>query len=83
MWNLLSHKYKNFDICLNGSKSYVIFLSLFSSVRIVPQKITKPFTQESEDTTRQFGGTGLGLSIVSSLIKLHNSELIIKSKLGE
>lgn len=44
--------------------------------------INEAFTQENSSISRKFGGTGLGLSIVNSLLKMHDSELIIESKLN-
>ncbi|MEL1242479.1 ATP-binding protein [Flavobacterium flavipallidum] len=46
------------------------------------KSIFERFTQAEDSTTRRFGGTGLGLSIVKSLIKLHNTEIYVKSKEG-
>lgn len=43
VWNLLSQRYKDVLIGLNGSKSILTFFSLPSSVTIVPQYITNPF----------------------------------------
>lgn len=45
--------------------------------------IFEPFGQADIETTRKFGGTGLGLSISQKLIKLQNSEIQVKSTLGE
>ena len=42
VWNLLSQRYSEVLIGLNGSKSIVTFLSLFSSVSTVPQYRTRP-----------------------------------------
>lgn len=42
VWNLLSHRYKEVLIGLNGSKSIFTFFSFPSSVTIVPQYITNP-----------------------------------------
>lgn len=42
VWNLLSHKYKDVLMGLNGSKSMLTFFSFPSSVTMVPQYITKP-----------------------------------------
>ena len=44
------------------------------------KKIFTAFEQADNSTTRKFGGTGLGLSISSSLIKLMNSSLELKSE---
>ena len=43
VWNLLSQRYNEVLIGLNGSKSIVTFFSLPSSVMIVPQYTTRPF----------------------------------------
>jgi len=43
VWNLLSHKYKDVLMGLNGSKSMLTFFSLPSSVKIVPVYTTNPF----------------------------------------
>lgn len=42
VWNLLSHKYRDVLMGLNGSKSMLTFFSFPSSVTMVPQYITKP-----------------------------------------
>ncbi|MGB4398813.1 MAG: ATP-binding protein [Daejeonella sp.] len=47
------------------------------------QLIFDAFTQASSSTTRKFGGTGLGLTIVKRLLKLFNSDIILKSNVGE
>ena len=46
------------------------------------QAIFKPFVQGQSYDTRNYGGVGLGLSIVHSLIKEHQGEIIVQSKLG-
>jgi signal transduction histidine kinase/CheY-like chemotaxis protein len=46
-------------------------------------QIFTSFSQAEADTTRKFGGTGLGLSITKRLLELQNSEIHLKSKLGE
>ena len=43
------------------------------------EKVTDVFQQADMSTTRIYGGTGLGLSICKSLLKLMDSELVIKS----
>lgn len=47
------------------------------------EAIFDPFTQASADTTRHYGGTGLGLAIVKRLLKLFNSNILLKSSAGE
>ncbi len=44
--------------------------------------IFEPFSQAESSTTRTYGGTGLGLAISVKLLKMLNSELILKSKEG-
>lgn len=44
--------------------------------------IFERFTQANSDTTREFGGTGLGLVITKNLLKLYNSEIEVRSELG-
>ena len=58
VWNLLSQRYNEVLIGLNGSKSIVTFFSLPSSVMIVPQY-----------TTRPFGGTKILFQIKSLLVR--------------
>lgn len=41
------------------------------------------FNQASSDTTRKYGGSGLGLTITNRLLELMNSNIEVKSKLGE
>ncbi len=45
--------------------------------------IFESFTQSNADITRKYGGTGLGLNIIKNLLKLFNSEIEVKSKLGK
>ncbi|MFV9550079.1 ATP-binding protein [Algibacter sp. PT7-4] len=45
--------------------------------------IFKSFMQANQDTSVKYGGTGLGLSISKKLLKLQNSDLKVKSQLGE
>ena len=46
-------------------------------------KLGRPFTQLSNDVSRQFEGAGLGLSLVKGLVTLHEGKLEISSTLGE
>lgn len=45
--------------------------------------IMNAFEQQNEEISKSYGGTGLGLKISDELLKLHNSKLEIKSKVGE
>ncbi|MFS4469498.1 response regulator [Maribacter sp. 2210JD10-5] len=47
------------------------------------QSIFEGFEQGSIQINREYGGTGLGLTIVKSLLKLFNSQIELKSTLGE
>ena len=46
------------------------------------EKIFKPFVQEKDSTTRNFGGTGLGLSICRSLAELMGGGVSVESTLN-
>ncbi|GAB5506636.1 MAG: ATP-binding protein [Rhizobiaceae bacterium] len=46
-------------------------------------KLGQPFTQLSNDVSRQFEGAGLGLSLVKGLVALHGGALEISSEIGE
>lgn len=45
--------------------------------------IFEPFTQASSNITRKFGGSGLGLAITKQLLDLHNSQIDLKSEVGQ
>lgn len=47
------------------------------------EAIFDSFVQASSETAIKYGGTGLGLSICRRLLKLHNSDLQLVSKLGK
>lgn len=46
-------------------------------------RIFKPFEQESQDVTRQYGGSGLGMSITDHLVHLMGGEILIDSMVGK
>lgn len=46
-------------------------------------RIFKPFEQESQDITKQYGGSGLGMSITDRLVYLMGGEIVIDSMLGK
>ena len=46
-------------------------------------RIFKPFEQDSQDITKQYGGSGLGMSITDRLVHLMGGEIVIDSMLGK
>ena len=46
-------------------------------------RIFKPFEQESQDITKQYGGSGFGMSITDRLVHLMGGEIVIDSMLGK
>lgn len=46
-------------------------------------RIFKPFEQESQDITKQYGGSGLGMSITDRLVHLMGGEIVIDSMLSK
>lgn len=46
-------------------------------------RIFRPFEQEGEHITREYGGSGLGMAITDNLVRLMGGEIIVKSKQGE
>jgi two-component system, sensor histidine kinase and response regulator len=56
-----------------------------SGIGIDPHQLTKlsePFTQADDSTTREYGGTGLGLSITQELLEMMGSKLEVSSVVG-
>lgn len=46
-------------------------------------RIFRPFEQEGEHITKEYGGSGLGMAITDNLVRLMGGEIIVKSKQGE
>jgi PAS domain S-box-containing protein len=44
--------------------------------------IFETFTQAKTDISRKYGGTGLGLAITKKLLRLYNSDILVKSEEG-
>jgi signal transduction histidine kinase len=69
------------------NKNIKVYFSVKDSGIGIPEdqleNIFERFTQAETDTFRKYGGTGLGLSISKDLVKLHNSNLKVKSKIGK
>ena len=64
----------------------ILFSVKDTGIGIKPEKLEKifeSFEQEDKSTTRNYGGTGLGLSISRELVRLFDSQLHVKSKVGE
>jgi signal transduction histidine kinase/CheY-like chemotaxis protein len=51
--------------------------------QVMQENIFDSFSQGSVQINRKYGGTGLGLTIVKSLLELLESDIRLKSKLGE
>ncbi|MGN6568324.1 MAG: ATP-binding protein [Flavipsychrobacter sp.] len=70
----------------NEQEVRVLFTVTDTGIGIRPErqdKIFELFTQAESDTTRNYGGTGLGLAIVKQILALFNSEIHLKSSLGQ
>ncbi len=46
------------------------------------ERVTKPFVQASDGTTRAHEGAGLGLSVVKGLAELHGGRVTLESRVG-
>lgn len=46
-------------------------------------RIFKPFDQENENISRDYGGTGLGMAITDQIIRLMGGEIIVESMPGK
>ncbi|AKN29602.1 histidine kinase [Clostridium carboxidivorans P7] len=91
MLNLLSNSIKFTN---QGGKIYVniydedenILISVKDTGVGIPEdmfdKIFDTFTQVDASLRRNAEGSGIGLSLVKSLLKMHNGEIAVKSKVG-
>ena len=71
---------------INGDKASCLFEVIDTGIGIDKAQIDnifKPFSQEDNSTTRQFGGTGLGLAISTQLIELMGGKLLLDSEKGK
>ena len=69
----------------NSEAALLRFLVRDNGIGIPEDKqsyIFETFTQAKTDISRKYGGTGLGLAITKKLLKLHQSDIKVKSKEG-
>ncbi|KDN54347.1 tetratricopeptide repeat-containing hybrid sensor histidine kinase/response regulator [Flavobacterium seoulense] len=67
-------------------KAIILFEIIDTGIGIPSEKIDSvfdSFSQGSTEINRKYGGTGLGLTIVKKLLNLLDSEIHVKSELGE
>lgn len=90
--NLLSNAVKfthsgNIEMTIHKSQEKQLFISVKDSgIGIDSEKweeIFKPFVQENEGISREYGGTGLGLSITRRLVELLGGKISLQSTKGE
>lgn len=46
-------------------------------------RISRPFEQESIETTKRYGGTGLGMAITDHIVRLMGGEIVVESEPGK
>lgn len=71
---------------LEDQKAVIFFEITDTGIGIPAEKLESvfdSFSQGSTEINRKYGGTGLGLTIVKKLLKLLNSDINLKSTLGE
>lgn len=85
---LRGHSAENYIIKAEQLSKYLLSVinDILDMSRIEAGKIeleSKPFEQESQDITKQYGGSGLGMSITDRLVHLMGGEIVIDSMLGK
>lgn len=95
LFNLLSNACKfthNGHIALavkestHNDEAYIEFNVIDDGIGVTPEKIEhifKPFRQENEATSKEYGGTGLGLALSKRFCELVGGKLLVKSRKGE
>jgi signal transduction histidine kinase len=74
------------SILLRSDGRFVLIEITDTGVGIPPEeqeRIFDQFYQIDGSTTRRYGGTGLGLALVKEIVKVHNGEISLTSKVGE
>ncbi len=90
--NLLSNAIKYTE---DGGKIYVniekdnknVYISVIDSGIGIPEKklntIFERYAQVDNKLTRKFNGSGIGLSLVKSLVKMHQGDIYVESRVNE
>ena len=90
--NLLSNAIKytkeNGKIYVNiGKDNNNIYISVTDNGIGIPKKkldtIFERYAQVDNKLTRRFNGSGIGLSLVKSLVKMHQGDIYVESKINE
>lgn len=74
------------NLGINKNKINLLFKVIDTGIGISKSRqasIFESFMQANSETSIKYGGTGLGLSISKKLLMLQDSDLKVKSKLGE
>lgn len=89
--NLLSNSIKftkpggKITVTISDKKQYILICVKDTGIGIpenMVEKIFDTFTQVDASLRRNAEGIGIGLSLVKSLVKMHNGEISVKSKIG-
>ena len=95
LFNLLSNACKfthngHVSLVINkttrNNQDYIEFKVIDDGIGVTAENIDtifKPFRQENESTSKEYGGTGLGLTLSRRFCELMGGELQVKSQKGE
>ncbi|MDX2471398.1 MAG: ATP-binding protein [SAR324 cluster bacterium] len=86
--NAIKYSPENTNILLLGKKGLnVISIAVSDQGEGIPSKdlsrVFERFYRVDKSRSRKTGGTGLGLSIVKNIVKLHQGEISLESKIGQ
>lgn len=68
---------------IHHDKFQIIDNGIGMSEDFINKRMFKPFSQEQDSVTTQYGGSGLGLCIVKNLVQLMGGKLEVESTLGK